>query len=93
VTLFNIYIGLDLACAVMSMLGSYFVSRYDRWSYVGWICWIVANIAWIVWGFSPQGGPVVGVILMNVFFLATSVRGLRTCRSAMRMTPDPATDA
>lgn len=76
-TFFNIHIGMDLICALLSMVGSYFVSRYDRWSYLGWSCWIVANVAWIVWGISGKDEPVIGVILMNTFFLATSVRGLR----------------
>lgn len=76
-TLFDIPLGMDLGCAVLSMFGSYFVSRYDRWSFVGWICWIAANVAWIAWGIAGQASPVAGVILMNIFFLATSVRGLR----------------
>ena len=90
----EITISMDLVCAAISMVGSLLVSRYDRWSYLGWACWLVANVAWIAWAFtgpttsvcgvSAPSGPVWGVVLQNAFFFFTSAKGYLACRRSMK---------
>ena len=82
----DITITMDLVCAAISMVGSLLVSRYDRWSYMGWACWLVANVAWIAWAFTGPNSPVWGVILQNAFFFWTSVKGYLACRKTMKDT-------
>lgn len=75
---------MDLICAAISMVGSLLVSRYDRWSYLGWLCWLVANVLWITWAFTSTASPVWGVALQNAFFFWTSVRGYLACRATTK---------
>jgi hypothetical protein len=79
-TIFNFTITMDLVCAAISMVGSLLVARYDRWSYLGWLCWLMANVLWIVWAFTTPTAPVWGVVAQNVFFFGTSVKGYLACR-------------
>jgi hypothetical protein len=83
-TLFNFTIGMDILCAAISMVGSLLVARYDRWSYLGWLCWLVANVLWIFWAFTTSAAPVWGVVAQNAFFFWTSIRGFLACRRSMK---------
>jgi len=82
--LFNVTITMDLVCAAISIPGSLLVARYDRWSYLGWLCWLVSNVAWIAWALTAAASPMWGVALQNGFFFWTSIRGYLTCRKTMK---------
>ncbi|CAN7774502.1 hypothetical protein LJR290_007713 [Variovorax sp. LjRoot290] len=83
-TIFDFTISMDIVCAAISMIGSLLVARYDRWSYLGWLCWLAANVLWIVWAFTTPAAPVWGVVAQNAFFFWTSIKGYLACRKAMR---------
>lgn len=89
-TIFNIAITMDIVCAAISMTGSLLVARYDRWSYLGWMAWLVANVLWIVWAFTTPTAPVWGVVAQNAFFFYTSVKGYLACRKSMKAAAVPA---
>lgn len=74
----------DMACAVISISGSLLVARYDKWSYLGWLLWLVANLAWIGWALLGTNAPVWGVAFQNALFLYSSIKGYLTCRASMR---------
>lgn len=78
------HISMDMICAVISVVGALLVSRYDRLSYLGWMCWLVSNIAWILWAMTMPEAPVWGVIVQNAFFLWTSIKGLHACRRELK---------
>lgn len=81
---FHFEITLDIVCAVISMVGSLLVARYDRWSYLGWLAWLVANVLWIVWALISPAATVWGVVAQNAFFFYTSVKGYLACRKSQR---------
>lgn len=81
----------DLLPAALSIVGSLLVSRYDRWSTLGWACWLVANGLWIFFALTmpaantPNGTPLVGIVAQNAFFIYTSIKGL--INSSKRFAP------
>ena len=79
----SLHLTFDLLPAVISMSGALLVSRYDRWSFAGWLLWLISNTLWIGWAFTAGaagGVPVWGVALQNVFFLVTSIKGMINSR-------------
>lgn len=73
---------LDLIPAGLSVLGALLVARYDRWSGLGWLCWLASNGMWIAWGVAGTGDGQManGVVLQNIIFLGTSMTGLAKWR-------------
>lgn len=76
----------DMACAVISIAGSLLVARYDKWSYIGWLLWLISNVAWIGWALLGAASPVWGVACQNTLFLYSSIKGYLSCRASMRAT-------
>lgn len=69
---------LEYAATALSMLGAVLVALGRRWALVGFLVWIVSNIAWVA--FSWLNGHI-GMVVMFGFYLATSTIGaVNACR-------------
>jgi len=69
---------LGMACG---MAGAFFVSGYSRRAALGWILWLVSNVAWLVSGFATGAVP---LIVQNLYFMACNLRGLYNGHRASR---------
>ena len=65
---------IEWSAAAVALLGAWLLGyRPSVLRLAGWVCFLISNVLWGLWGLSVGAVP---LVIMQGFFLITSVRGI-----------------